>query len=77
VWRYGHEDPYRFYNRLDADYYPLGLNEFEKWTSEPLPPPEPRRLRNVIYGFAIFAEQQELERVSILSGGGAMQAAGG
>jgi hypothetical protein len=58
AWRHGGHDPYRLYNMLDEDYRPLG-----KPDAEPLPPHAPRRLRNVVYAFALVTHQEEAERM--------------
>jgi hypothetical protein len=39
-------------------------------------PASPRRLRNVIYGFAAFAHNEDVDRSVLLSGGAARRAMG-
>lgn len=56
AWKHGGMDPYRLFNSLRDDYRPL-----ERPEAEPLPPPHPERLRNVIYAFAVFTERESLE----------------
>jgi hypothetical protein len=64
AWKHGGHDPYRLYNGLDDDYRPIEDSE-----KPVMPPPDPRKLRNVIYGFATFAHQETVEHVTVAAGG--------
>lgn len=63
AWKHSGADPYRLFNALRDDYRPL-----ERPEREPLPPPYPERLRNVIYAFATFAEREAYELASLRMG---------
>jgi hypothetical protein len=65
AWKHSGLDPYRLFNSLREDYRPL-----EDPAAEPLPPPHPERLRNVVYAFAAFAEREALERLQLQAGMG-------
>jgi|GraSoiStandDraft_13_1057314.scaffolds.fasta_scaffold00345_14 hypothetical protein len=61
AWRYsgGRLDPYRTAHVLGEDYRPLDDPD-----DPPMPPKSHRRIRNVLIGFALMAEAEELERLS-------------
>lgn len=63
AWKHSGADPYRLFNALREDYCPL-----ERPDREPLPPPHPERLRNVIYAFAVFAERETSEMAMLRMG---------
>lgn len=65
AWKHGGHDPYRLFNGLDESYRPL-----ERPQEEPLPPPHPERLRNVIYAFAMFADKEAAELALVGMGRG-------
>lgn len=44
AWRYGGEDPWRMFNRLDSDYRPLNA-----LSRRPTRPQYPTRLRSFMY----------------------------
>lgn len=68
AWKHAGSCPYRLFNLLRDDYRPL-----EDPSREPLPPPHPERLRNVLYAFAACAEREEVERVGVVAGAGVMR----
>lgn len=54
-------DPYRLYHlhRIDGDYVPwVPLGGV---VQAPEPPPNPRRLQMLIYGFASYAEEEAMK----------------
>lgn len=65
AWKHGGHDPYRLFNRLRDDYRPL-----EDPAGEPLPPPHPERVANVIYAFAVAAERDAVEMATLRPLGG-------
>ena len=60
AWKHSGTDPYRLFNSLDESYRPL-----ERPDREPLTPPHPERLRNVVYAFAACAERESFELASM------------
>jgi hypothetical protein len=55
AWKHGGHDPYRMFHNLDDNYYPM------RGGGERMPPPYPARLRAVIYGFAMVAEEDAVK----------------
>lgn len=55
AWRYGGHDPYRLYNSLDEQYRPVE-------GGEALPPLEPWRVKMFVYGCAIYAQKDEIQK---------------
>jgi len=64
AWRHGGHDPFRLHHALADDYRQLDLLD-----SPPVLPSAPRRVRNLVYGFAAFAHNEDVERSVALSGG--------
>lgn len=71
AWRFGGADPYRTFNSLDADYRPIGDRD-----AEPRPPPSPWRIRMFTYGCAMYAQEEEVQKVAAMSGGSVTRQAG-
>lgn len=59
AWKHGGADPFRLYHNLDADYRPLGRPD-----SERVLPVYPGRVRNLIYGFAMRANEEAHEAMA-------------
>lgn len=62
AWRYGGLDPYCLYNGLTKDYRPLEAPDGDRF-----PPPEPRRVRNVLYAFGLAAGREAYELAALAS----------
>lgn len=53
AWKFGGEDPFRLYFGLDGDYVP--------WSGgPPVRPAYPDRIRKLIYGFGIQAQDEAI-----------------
>lgn len=62
AWRHGGHDPYCLYNSLGPDYRPVG-------GGDPRPPPHPWRLKMVLYAFAMEAQKELVDQVTVMAGG--------
>lgn len=60
AWLHGGHDPFRLFHGLDDAYRKLGNPDSEPWY-----PARPWSVRNVIYGFAIVAEREQLARAEL------------
>ena len=58
AWRYGGHDPYRLYNSLDEQYRPIDGGQL----GDPAPPPEPWRVKMFVYGCAMHAQKDEIQK---------------
>jgi hypothetical protein len=67
AWLHGGHDPYRLFNMLDEGYRPLEPTEGDPPQHRP---PDPRRLSQVVYGFAMLAFQEGEARTVRAMGGG-------
>lgn len=67
AWKHGGEDPYRLYHSLGPDYRPWDLPD-----AEPLPPASGKRVRNLIYAFALYAHEETIDHL-VASSAGAVQ----
>jgi hypothetical protein len=63
-WTGGRMCPYRTHHVLDEDYRPLGVPG-----AAPRPPFDPRRVRNIVLGFARVAEDEQLALAGARLGG--------